>query len=77
MMYANLDYTSIHGGGMHVVLCVVLIRRCYSMCTQPSPYNWSEALYKRHGEVRHLYSHIRIAYFLLITYMCGYISYIM
>lgn len=24
---------------------------CYDMCTQKSPYNWSEDLYKRHGEM--------------------------
>eukprot|EP00611_Tribonema_gayanum_P025330 TRINITY_DN573_c0_g1_i1.p1 TRINITY_DN573_c0_g1~~TRINITY_DN573_c0_g1_i1.p1 ORF type:complete len:748 (-),score=346.79 TRINITY_DN573_c0_g1_i1:64-2307(-) len=24
---------------------------CYNMCTQRSPYNWSEHLYQRHGEV--------------------------
>ena len=23
---------------------------CYNMCTQRSPYNWSEQLYQRHGE---------------------------
>ena len=23
---------------------------CYDMCTQRSPYNWSEQLYDRHGE---------------------------
>ncbi len=23
---------------------------CYNMCTQRTPYNWSEALYQRHGE---------------------------
>ena len=23
---------------------------CYNMCTQKSPYNWSEQLYQRHGE---------------------------
>ena len=23
---------------------------CYNMCTQRSPYNWSEQLYLRHGE---------------------------
>lgn len=23
---------------------------CYDMCTQRSPYNWSEQLYERHGE---------------------------
>lgn len=26
-------------------------RICYNMCTQRSPYNWSEQLYTRHGEV--------------------------
>jgi hypothetical protein len=25
---------------------------CYNMCTQKAPYNWSEQLYQRHGEVR-------------------------
>ena len=25
---------------------------CYNMCTQRSPFNWSEQLYERHGEVR-------------------------
>ncbi len=24
---------------------------CYNMCTQRSPFNWSEQLYERHGEV--------------------------
>lgn len=23
---------------------------CYDMCTQRSPYNWSEQLYDRHGD---------------------------
>lgn len=27
-------------------------RTLYKMCTQRSPYNWSEQLYQRHGEVR-------------------------
>ena len=26
-------------------------RTCYNMCTQRSPYSWSEQLYLRHGEV--------------------------
>ena len=25
-------------------------RKCYDMCTQRAPYNWSEALYERHGQ---------------------------
>jgi hypothetical protein len=24
---------------------------CYNMCTQRTPYNWSEQLYSRHGDV--------------------------
>ena len=28
---------------------------CYNMCTQRTPYNWSEQLYERHGETIKLY----------------------
>jgi hypothetical protein len=28
---------------------------CYNMCTQRSPYNWSEQLYQRHGETIQTY----------------------
>ena len=28
---------------------------CYNMCTQRSPYNWSEQLYQRHGETFNSY----------------------
>eukprot|EP00613_Pedinella_sp_CCMP2098_P057863 CAMPEP_0171851480 /NCGR_PEP_ID=MMETSP0992-20121227/21049_1 /TAXON_ID=483369 /ORGANISM="non described non described, Strain CCMP2098" /LENGTH=612 /DNA_ID=CAMNT_0012471393 /DNA_START=116 /DNA_END=1951 /DNA_ORIENTATION=- len=28
---------------------------CYNMCTQKSPYNWSEQLYQRHGETISVY----------------------
>ena len=34
---------------MHSLISV-LFRICYNMCTQRSPYNWSEQLYQRHGE---------------------------
>ena len=41
---------------MHRLLSVLGVfcfcRICYNMCTQKSPYNWSEQLYIRHGEVR-------------------------
>lgn len=29
---------------------VAIYTTCYNMCTQKSPYNWSEQLYQRHGE---------------------------
>lgn len=25
-------------------------KTCYDMCTQRTPYNWSEDLYRKHGE---------------------------
>lgn len=28
---------------------------CYNMCTQRSPYNWSEQLYQRHGDTMSRY----------------------
>jgi cullin 1 len=33
---------------------------CYNMCTQRSPYNWSEQLYQRHGETigKYLSTHV-------------------
>ena len=31
-------------------------RRCYNMCTQRPPHNYSERLYEAHGEVR---SHVQ------------------
>ena len=32
-----------------------LFRICYKMCTQKSPYNWSDKLYSRHGETLSAY----------------------
>ena len=34
---------------------------CYNMCTQRTPYNWSEELYKRHGETVASYLQVRSA----------------
>jgi cullin 1 len=36
-LFSNKDYVNIY-------------TICYNMCTQRSPYNWSEQLYLRHGE---------------------------
>lgn len=33
----------------HNMMCIS--STCYNMCTQRSPYNWSEQLYQRHGDV--------------------------
>ena len=41
-LFANKDYVNVY-------------TTCYNMCTQRSPYNWSEQLYQKHGEVRSLF----------------------
>lgn len=41
-LFANRDYVNVY-------------TTCYNMCTQRSPYNWSEQLYQRHGEVSLFY----------------------
>ena len=41
-------------GNGNITSCTMLFfceyRKCYDMCTQRAPYNWSEALYERHGQ---------------------------
>ena len=43
-------------------------RTCYNMSTQRSPFNWSEQLYQKHGEVAFYYSY----YFLTAEYLNQY-----
>ncbi len=33
-----------------LTIFILDFRVCYNMCTQKSPFNWSEQLYHRHGE---------------------------
>lgn len=43
---------------------------CYEMCTQRAPYNWSEQLYIRHGEVR-TSSQLHLRWRALIMFRAG------